>query len=107
MKIYRIAIIGLGGMGNNHALAVQAENNCQLVGGAEIDIARARSWKERFGVNAVFDRYEKMLEQLEQQLCIYTSVVYLKYIQFTEIYIIKTKHISVCHQNGYETNCQK
>ena len=70
MKIYRIAIIGLGGMGNNHALAVQAEDNCQLVGGAEIDIERARSWKERFGVNAVFDSYEQMLDQLEPDILI-------------------------------------
>ena len=70
MKIYRIAIIGLGGMGNNHTLAVQAEDNCQLVGGAEIDIERARSWKERFGVNAVFDSYEKMLDQLEPDILI-------------------------------------
>ena len=70
MKIYRVAIIGLGGMGNNHALAVQADNSCQLVGGAEIDPKRAHAWKERFGVEAVFDDYEKMLDQLEPDIII-------------------------------------
>ena len=70
MKIYRVAIIGLGGMGNNHALAVQADNSCQLVGGAEIDPKRAHAWKERFDVEAVFDDYEKMLDQLEPDIII-------------------------------------
>ena len=46
MKTYRIAIIGLGGMGHNHALAVQAEHGCRLVGGAEIHPERALAWKE-------------------------------------------------------------
>ena len=70
MKTHRIAIIGLGGMGNNHALAVQAEDGCQLVGGAEIDPQRARAWKERFEVDAIFDDYEKMLDQLEPDIVI-------------------------------------
>ena len=70
MKIYRVAIIGLGGMGNNHALAVQAEDDCQLVGGAEVDVGRACSWKERFKVDAVFDSYEKMFDQLEPDIVI-------------------------------------
>ena len=54
MKIYRVAVIGLGGMGHNHALAVQADDRCQLVGGAEIDPERAHVWKERFDVEVVF-----------------------------------------------------
>ena len=70
MTIYRVAIIGLGGMGNNHALAVQAEDDCQLVGGAEVDVGRACSWKERFKVDAVFDSYEKMFDQLEPDIVI-------------------------------------
>ncbi len=70
MKTYRIAIIGLGGMGNNHALAVQAEDGCELVGGAETDSGRASAWKERFGVNAIFDDYERMLDELEPDILI-------------------------------------
>ena len=76
---YRIAIIGLGGMGNNHALAVQAEDNCRLVGGAEIDPERARAWKESFGVNAIFDDYEKMLDQLEPDIVINSTQSPLHY----------------------------
>ena len=52
MKSYRVAIVGLGGMGGHHAEAVQAEENCLLVGGAEIDAERGRVWGERFGVDA-------------------------------------------------------
>ena len=79
MKIYRIAIIGLGGMGNNHALAVQAADGCQLVGGAEINPKRARAWKECFGVDAVFDDYEKMLDQLEPDIVINSTQSPLHY----------------------------
>ena len=68
MKIYRVAIIGLGGMGNNHALAVQADNDCQLVGGAEIDPKRAHAWKERFGVEAVSTTMRKCLTNLSPTL---------------------------------------
>jgi predicted dehydrogenase len=34
MNKYRIAIIGLGGMGRSHAEAVELEANCELVSGA-------------------------------------------------------------------------
>lgn len=43
MNNYRIAIIGLGGMGNAHAEAAQLETNCELVAGAEIDPERAKA----------------------------------------------------------------
>ena len=43
MESYRVAIIGLGGMGIHHAEAVQAEENCALVGGAEIDAERGQA----------------------------------------------------------------
>ena len=85
MKTYRIAIIGLGGMGTNHALAAQAERNCQLVGGAEIDPERARLWKERFGSDAasddvaVFDDYNKMLDELAPDIVIISTQSPLHY----------------------------
>lgn len=63
MNNYRIAIVGLGGMGNHHAQAVQAEANCALVGGAEIDPQRGRLWQERFGA-PVYADCEKMLDEL-------------------------------------------
>ena len=70
MNKYRIAIIGLGGMGGSHATAVESEENCELVAGADIDPERAASWAERFGVNAIFDDYEKMLDQQRPDIVI-------------------------------------
>ena len=63
MRKYRIAIIGLGGMGNSHAEAAALETNCELVAGADIDTGRATAWGKRFGVKAVCDDYEKMLDE--------------------------------------------
>lgn len=70
MKKYRIAIIGLGGMGGAHAQAVKLETNCELVAGAEINPARAKAWRERFGVNAIYDDYEKMLDEQKPDIVI-------------------------------------
>ena len=63
MNTYRIAIIGLGGMGGAHAEAVALEENCELVAGAEINPERAKVWSKRFGVKAIYDDYEKMLDE--------------------------------------------
>ena len=73
MKTYRIAIIGLGGMGNHHAEAVQAEENFQLVGGVEIDAERAQTWGQRFGVDALYDDYEKMLDKLAPDIALIST----------------------------------
>ena len=70
MKNYRIAIIGLGGMGGSHAEAVQLEENCELVAGAEINPERAKAWSERFGVKAIYDDYEKMLDEQQPDIVI-------------------------------------
>ncbi len=70
MSKYRIAIIGLGGMGGSHAAAVKSEENCELVAGVDIDPGRAASWAERFGVNAIFDDYEKMLDEQRPDIVI-------------------------------------
>ena len=70
MKTYRIAIIGLGGMGHHHAEAVRAESNCELVGGADIDPGQARKWRERFAVAAVFAEYEEMMDELQPDIVI-------------------------------------
>ena len=70
MENYRIAIIGLGGMGGAHAAAAQLETNCELVAGAEINPERAKAWSERFGVKAIYDDYEKMLDQEQPDIVI-------------------------------------
>ena len=70
MNNYRIAIIGLGGMGGAHAEAVQLEENCELVAGAEINPERAKAWSERFSVKAIYDDYEKMLDEEQPDIVI-------------------------------------
>jgi predicted dehydrogenase len=70
MKTYRVAIIGLGGMGTHHAEAVQALPGCELVGGAEIDPDRTRKWQDQFGVRAVFQNYEDMLIEVNPDIAI-------------------------------------
>ena len=70
MNNYRVAIIGLGGMGGAHAEAAQLETNCELVAGAEINPERAKTWSERFGVNAIYDDYEKMLDEEQPDIVI-------------------------------------
>ena len=70
MNNYRVAIIGLGGMGGAHAEAVQLETNCELVAGAEINPERAKAWGERFGVTAIYDDYEKMLDEEQPDIVI-------------------------------------
>jgi len=73
MNHYRIGIIGLGGMGNHHAEAVQLEENCELVGGAEIDSSRAEAWGNRFGIEAIYDNYEKMMDELLPDIVIVST----------------------------------
>lgn len=73
MNHYRIGIIGLGGMGNHHAEAVQLEENCELVGGAEIDPSRAEAWGNRFGIEAIYDNYEKMMDELLPDIVIVST----------------------------------
>ncbi len=70
MKIYRIAIIGLGGMGMEHARAVELDADCELVAGAEINPERAAAWGNRFGVEAIYDDYEKMLDEQQPDIVI-------------------------------------
>ena len=70
MKKYRIAIIGLGGMGAHHAEAAALEANCELVAGVDIDQGRATTWGERFGVKAIYDDYEKMLDEQRPDIVI-------------------------------------
>ena len=70
MNNYRIAIIGLGGMGGAHAEAAALEENCQLVAGAEVNPERAKAWSERFSVKAIYDDYEQMLDAQQPDIVI-------------------------------------
>ena len=80
MNNYRIAIIGLGGMGGAHAEAVKLETNCELVAGAEINIERAKTWSERFNVKAIYDDYEKMLDEQQPDIVIIPTQAPMHYL---------------------------
>ncbi|NKB66646.1 MAG: hypothetical protein GKR89_06260 [Candidatus Latescibacteria bacterium] len=69
---YRVAIIGLGGMGHAHAQAVVSHAQCTLVGGAEIAPDNARRWQEAFAVQ-VFDDYERLLDQTQPDIAIIST----------------------------------
>lgn len=72
MNKYRTAIIGLGGMGHHHAEAVNAQDSCELIAGAEIDPQRAEAWGTSYGV-AVYDDYERMLDETAPDVIIIST----------------------------------
>ncbi len=72
MNHYRVAIIGLGGMGHHHAEAVNVQESCELVAGAEINPDNARSWHDRFSAR-VHDDYERMLDETEPDIVIIST----------------------------------
>ncbi len=73
MKTYRVAIIGLGSMGGHHAQAVQAEHNCQLVAGADIQAENKTAWGKRFSIKAIYQNYVQMLDEQQPDLVIVST----------------------------------
>jgi predicted dehydrogenase len=67
-----VAIIGLGGMGGHHAEAVQAAGH-ELVGGAEIFADKGKAWGARFGVEALYKDYERMLDAVRPDIVIIST----------------------------------
>jgi predicted dehydrogenase len=72
MTHYRVAIIGLGAMGHHHAEAVNAQESCELVGGAEINSDNAQSWHDHFGA-AVHDDFERMLDETKPDIVVIST----------------------------------
>ncbi|MBI5093118.1 MAG: Gfo/Idh/MocA family oxidoreductase [Candidatus Hydrogenedentes bacterium] len=64
----RVAIIGLGPIGNLHATVYTANPQCQLAGVCDINKERADAAAARFGVPAFYDAQE-MLRQLSPDIC--------------------------------------
>ena len=74
-SVYRVAIIGLGRMGStiddeqpdsppiSVASACKASDRLEVVAGADIDAGKRQAFKERWGVEAVYDDYLAMIEQ--------------------------------------------
>jgi predicted dehydrogenase len=69
---FRVGIIGLGGMGHNHALACRVEPDVDLVAGCDLVAERRAAWGRTFGVAAehLYDDYNRMLDQERLDLVI-------------------------------------
>jgi UDP-N-acetyl-2-amino-2-deoxyglucuronate dehydrogenase len=73
MKMYRVAIIGLGDMGGHHAQAVQAEENCQLIAGCDTQSQKRKTWGNQFGIMATYQYYIEMIEQEQPDIVIIST----------------------------------
>jgi predicted dehydrogenase len=64
-RLYRIGIIGLGGMGHQHALACRAEAGAELVAGCDISETQRQAWGNAFGIDeqSLYADYETMLDR--------------------------------------------
>ena len=79
MAPYRVALIGTGRVGyqfnfsplpDNHAEAIQALPNCQLVAGVNRGAEKLTDFGKRFGVKALYHDYRHMLDEIGPDICI-------------------------------------
>jgi predicted dehydrogenase len=59
----RIAIIGTGGMANNHAQRYQEIPGCQVVACADVNRERAEAFAAKYNIPAAFDSVETLLDE--------------------------------------------
>jgi predicted dehydrogenase len=59
----RVAVIGTGGMANQHALKFKEVPGCRLVAAADIDSSRVKAFAEKHGIPAAYTEVGKMLKQ--------------------------------------------
>ena len=57
----RLAILGTGGMANMHAQRFGEVPGCKLVAAADVDIARAREFAEKYGIPSAFGGVGELL----------------------------------------------
>ena len=79
MDPYRVALIGTGRVGyqfsfsalpDNHAAAVAASKRCRLVAGVNRGREKLVEFGARFGVEALYHDYRRMLDEVRPELCI-------------------------------------
>jgi len=61
-KVYRVGVVGCGGMGNHHAKWYQACERTKLLAGADINVEKLNSFADSFGVAKYLD-YREMFEK--------------------------------------------
>ncbi len=62
---HRIAMIGVGRMGTNHARGYELHPGCEVVAAADPDRRNLDLFRERFGVTAVYEDYRDLLANEE------------------------------------------
>jgi predicted dehydrogenase len=64
---FRIAVVGLGGMGRNHAKAYLAEPGVALVAGCDVVPSQCETWGQAYGVppSSLYENYEEMYDREE------------------------------------------
>lgn len=65
MKKIRMAIVGAGIWGENHARIYQAHPFCEVAAICDLNLNKARESAEHLGITKVFDNCEKMLQEVE------------------------------------------
>lgn len=63
----KVAIVGCGNIGPNHARAYAATGKTELVGVADIDTAKAAAFAQKFGSTA-YPRVEELLAEQEPSI---------------------------------------
>ncbi len=64
---HRVAMIGVGRMGTNHARGYELHPKCEVVAAADPDRRNLERFRERFGVSALYSSYQDLLanEQID------------------------------------------
>ncbi len=79
MSNYRVAIIGTGRVGyqfsfgdlpDNHADALRQHPGCELVAGVNRGREKLETFGERYGIDALYHDYRRMLDEIRPDICI-------------------------------------
>ncbi|MDE2717796.1 MAG: Gfo/Idh/MocA family oxidoreductase, partial [Chloroflexota bacterium] len=62
---HKVAMIGVGRMGTNHARGYELHPRCELVAAADPDRRNLDRFRERFGVTSLYESYKDMLANEE------------------------------------------
>lgn len=72
-KVYRVGIVGCGGMGRSHTRAFQGHARSEVVAVADMSAAAAAKLAEDNGISAHYDDYHEMLDKEELDIVSVTT----------------------------------